>query len=227
MFSSSRCLDAVLRQSSLVALTAALFALGRGDVAGELGILQMLIRGMESLFQPLVLLVMSDSLKHSSAESKCADAQRLWTALLLFSIPASAGMMLVGETLLNSWLGDGYGAMAAAFRLTSLSALPTIGAVLLRGYLDGSREVSPLAWIYAAGMGLTVGVLCLLDRPGAATLVSVSACLTLVQWGQFAVQFWMLRQVCGVRVFDAAIMREMLGRIWRRRAAPSETRDVR
>lgn len=222
-FSSSRCADALLRQASLVALTMTLFALGRGEAAGELGILQMLIRGMESLFQPLVLLVLADSFALRTPEDTRRDVQRMWTAVVLFSIPATVGLMVCGELFLTAWLGGEYHDLSLAFQVTALSVLPTIGSVLLRGHLDSRWAVSPLAWINAAGIVVTAGAAGVMHACGADSLVSLSAMVVAVQWLQFGVQFLLLRQACGLRVYDGSAVKELSHRLVRlgRRARPA------
>ncbi|MCC7424950.1 MAG: hypothetical protein IT428_32160 [Planctomycetaceae bacterium] len=222
-YSWSRCADGLLRQASLVALTTTLFALGRGETAGELGILQMLIRGIESLFQPLVLLVLADSFAHTSPEASRRDAQRMWTAVVLFSVSATVGLMVVGEWFLACWLGPEYRDLAGAFRMTALSVLPTIGTILLRGHLDSRWSISPLAWINGVAIVVTSAAAWWMDRSGLGSLMALSMMVVVVQWIQFAVQFVLLRTACGLRLWDRATLDEIIGRL---RSAMRKRRDL-
>lgn len=223
-YSWSRCADGLLRQASLVALTTTLFALGRGETAGEIGILQMLIRGMESLFQPLVLLVLADSFAQTSSEGARRDVQRMWTAVVLFSIPATIALIVLGELFLACWLGAEYRDLAGAFRVTALSVLPTIGTILLRGHLDSRWAISPLAWINAAAIVVTAAAAWWLEQVGLGSLRSLSIMVVAVQWVQFAVQFVLLRNACGLRVWDQKTLVDIVGRLRsttrKRRASP-------
>jgi O-antigen/teichoic acid export membrane protein len=205
-YSSSRCIESLLKHCLIPLLITLLYFLNRQDVAGGTVVLAMLLRGVESLFQPLVLMVLADALAtQSNSVSAKTRVQMSWDAVLLFSIPAALLLATFAEHILVLWLGESYRELGPAFRYFAISLPAVLGTVLLRGNLDAHYRISPLAMTGCISNALIFIGIVTLHLLHQLSLDSTALMLGTVYWIQFLVLFALLRKQYGISLLSSTL----------------------
>lgn len=199
----SRALESILRHAMMPIIATILYVVGRPEIAGGIVVVAMLLRGIESLFQPLVLMVLADSINASS--QTLAHSRRIqlcWDCILLTSLPTVACLVFIAESMLSVWLGDSYQVLASGFQLISLALPAVLGTVLLRGNLESRYRLSPLAFTSLARIVIVVATLAVLAHLDCISLVSVAATIAVLYWAQFSFLFLLLKREFGTVLFS-------------------------
>lgn len=212
-FSSSRVIDAILRSSFLVMLITVLGANGHARIAGQIAVITFLLRGIEALCQPLVMLVMTDSLSKGSSERVRKMIEMTWIGLAAVTLPLMTMLYLFCKPVVTVYLSRKYQALAPEFGLISLSLLPTVAVVLFRGHLDGKMKVSPLLYANVFGLIAIGFVTWWLQRAGLVSLRSITLSIVVIRWAQFAFIMWLLHRLFGVRIYRRETVVEVSARL--------------
>ncbi len=212
-FSSSRMADAVLKSSFLVVLITVLSVNGAGRIAGQIAVITFMLRGIEALCQPLVMLVMTDSIARGSRKRVRDMIESTWLALLIMLTPLMLGLYFLREPIVELYLGQRYSGLAMEFGVISLSLLPTVAVVLFRGHLDGRLQVSPVMYanVFAvAAIALTTAALL---SSGKLSLLAITIAIVGIRWVQFAFILWVLRQTFGMSLYRHEVLLRLIRRI--------------
>jgi len=212
-FSSTRVIDGVLKNAFLVLLITMLSVGGAAKIAGQVAVITFLLRGIEALCQPLVMLVMTDSLAKDSKRRVRETVEMTWTALAAFTIPIMVCLFLFSKPVVTLYLGTKYQSLASEFGIISLSLLPTVAVVLFRGHLDGKLKVSPVMYsniIGLLGMGAVTAYLLQTDS---VSLKSITTAIVWIRWLQFVFIMWILHRTFRVKVFRRAVVWKLVGRV--------------
>lgn len=212
-FSSTRIIDGLLKNAFLVLLITMLSVGGAVRIAGEIAVITFLLRGIEALCQPLVMLVMTDSLAKDSKRRVRETVEMTWTALALFTIPVMLGLFFFCEPVVELYLSAKYQSLAPEFGIVSLSLLPTVAVVLFRGHLDGTLKISPVMYSNIIGLIGIGTVAAWLMHTNAVSLKSIAIAIVWIRWLQFAFIMWILHRTFGVKVFRRAVVWKLLGRV--------------
>jgi O-antigen/teichoic acid export membrane protein len=215
-FSSSRFADALLKHLSHAAIITLLLVWGHHVLAGQMALLQCLLRGLESLFQPLVLLVFADCARAGSADIVRRQAQAMWNAVLVAAAVVLPATSLFGQALLGLWLGPEYRELGAEFSIAAIGFAPTAAIVLLRGYLEGNARISPIAVLNAADAAIVVASACALHASGLMTLMNLVLVLAVSRWLQLGAVLWILAKRHQVRLLEPDLLRTVLQAAGRR-----------
>lgn len=212
-YSSSRFLDALLKHAAGAVLLTMLFALSLNVLAGQVALFQTLLRGLESICQPLVLLVFSDYLRLPSRAAARRQVQATWNALVLSSVLLLPVAMLAARPLLGLWLGEQFLALGGEFTVAAFGFAPAMAIVLLRGYLDAEFHFSPIAVLNGVTLVLLISVTGAMYALGELTLLNVVLLLAASRWLQLVAVFWLLKRTHQLRLFDALEARSTMRRI--------------
>lgn len=212
-FSSTRVVDGVLKNACLVLLITMLSVGGAAKIAGQIAVITFLLRGIEALCQPLVMLVMTDSLAKDSKRRVREMVEMTWTALAVFTIPIMLGLFFFCKPVVTLYLGSKYQSLASEFGIISLSLLPTVAVVLFRGHLDGKLKVSPVMYSNIIGLLGIGAVTAWLMHTNSVSLKSITIAVVWIRWIQFALIMWVLHRTFRVKVFRRAVVWKLVGRL--------------
>ncbi len=210
-FSSTRIVDALLKNSFLVVVITMLSAHGPETVriAGEVAVITFLLRGIEALCQPLVMLVMTDSLAKDSTARIRRMVETAWIALAGITIPLMIGLYFFCEPIVKLYLGARFKGLGPEFGIISLSLLPTVAVVLFRGHLDGKLKISPIMYSNTAGVIAVGAVTWMLLDKNIVTLRAIAWTIVIIRWVQFAFVMWLLRYLFGVSLYRHAAVQQV------------------
>ena len=190
----------MLKNSFLVLVITMLSAHGPETalIAGQVAVITFLLRGIEALCQPLVMLVMTDSLSKDSTDRIRRMVETAWIALASVTIPLMVALFLFCQPIVRLYLGSRFQGLGEEFGIISLSLLPTVAVVLFRGHLDGKLKISPIMYANIGGL-IAVGAATwfLLDS-NTVTLKAIAWTIVAIRWVQFAFVMWLLRYLFGV-----------------------------
>jgi O-antigen/teichoic acid export membrane protein len=214
-FSSTRVIDAMLRTSFLVVVITMLGTDGPASarIAGQIAVITFLLRGIEALCQPLVMLVMTDSLAKDSNERVRDMIESTWIGLAIFTIPIMAVLVLFCKPIVSIYLTSRFQGLAGEFGIISLSLLPTVAVVLFRGHLDGKLKVSPIMYANIIGVvaiGATTWFLIQNDR---VSLRAITWSIVVIRWVQFAFVMWLLRRNFDVSLYRHSTFLQLSGKV--------------
>ena len=199
-FSSTRIVDALLKNSFLVVVITLLSTHGTASarIAGQVAVITFLLRGIEALCQPLVMLVMTDSLAKDSKEKIRRMIETSWIALAVFTVPLMLVLFTLCEPIVKLYLGSKFQGLGEEFGVISLSLLPTVAVVLFRGHLDGKLKVSPIMYANIVGV-VAIGAITwfLLDR-NMVSLQIIAWSIVAIRWVQFLFVMLLLNRMFGV-----------------------------
>ena len=224
-YSSAGFLDTLFQMLSFVVLTTILVTFARPEIAGQVAILVTLIRGFESLFQPLVLLSLADAFTYGVGTAARQRIQAIWDTILILSVPLVLTAVVLSRTLLSVWLGPEYAELGPAFAIVALLLTPTVATTLLRGNLETLFRYSPVAIVNVSGALLVAAGTVAAHWLEMLSLVTIVSILAVVAYAKFFVVFWMLHQRYSLRIFDGeilAVLLEKLTRRWSGRAMKSD-----
>lgn len=212
-FSSTRVADALLKNSFLVLLITMLSASGSARIAGQIAVITFLLRGIEALCQPLVMLVMTDSLSRNSKQRVRDMVESSWLCLAIFTIPLMIGLYFFATPVVTLYLGYRYQALAGEFGLISLSLLPTVAVVLFRGHLDGQLKISPVMYANVIGLVAIGGVTWWLQHTDQVSLRSITLSIVVIRWIQFTFIMWVLRRTFGVALYRHSALKRLVQKV--------------
>jgi O-antigen/teichoic acid export membrane protein len=199
-FSSTRIVDALLKNSFLVVVITLLSTHGTASarIAGQVAVITFLLRGIEALCQPLVMLVMTDSLAKDSKEKIRRMIETSWIALAVFTVPLMLVLFTLCEPIVKLYLGSKFQGLGEEFGVISLSLLPTVAVVLFRGHLDGKLKISPIMYANIVGV-VAIGAITwfLLDR-NMVSLQIIAWSIVAIRWVQFLFVMLLLNRMFGV-----------------------------
>ncbi len=200
-FSSTRIMDAILRTSFLVVVMTMVGWAGYGKIAGQIAVITFLLRGIEALCQPLVMLVMTDSLAKDSNERVRDMIEATWIGLTIFTVPIMLILALFCGPIVKLYLTAKFQGLSAEFGIISLSLLPTVAVVLFRGHLDGKLKVSPIMYSNILGVASITAVSWWLISSNQVSLRTITWSIVAIRWVQFGFVMWMLRRIFGVAIY--------------------------
>ncbi|MFK7820854.1 MAG: lipopolysaccharide biosynthesis protein [Planctomycetaceae bacterium] len=211
-FSSTRIVDALLKNSFLVVV---LTLLGRHSpasarIAGQVAVITFLLRGIEALCQPLVMLVMTDSLAKDSKERIRRMVETGWIALATFTLPMMLVLFMLCEPIVKLYLGTRFQGLGEEFGIISLSLLPTVAVVLFRGHLDGKLKISPIMYANILGVLAIGSITWYLLEQNTVTLRTIAWSIVAIRWLQFVFVMWLLNRMFGVIPYR----REAVLQVW-------------
>lgn len=212
-FSSTRVADAILKNAFLVLLITQLSMTGYERLAGQVAVITFLLRGIEALCSPLVMLVMTDSLARDSEERVRELIETKWLALFVFSVPIMLVLYFFSEPITTLYLSHKHAGLAPEVGLISLSLLPTVAVVLFRGHLDGKLKVSPVMYSNIIGLAAIGGVTWWLHDNKAVTLHRITEAIVVIRWLQFAFILWVLRRTFHVSLYRREVLAQIISRI--------------
>lgn len=210
-FSSTRVVDGILRASFLVVVLTILGANGYATIAGQIAVITFLLRGIEALCQPLVMLVMTDSLAKDSNERVRDMIETTWIGLAILTIPMMAVLAAFCGPIVRLYLTAKFQGLAGEFGIISLSLLPTVAVVLFRGHLDGKLKISPIMYSNILGVAAIATVSWWLIDTDRVSLRTITWSIVAIRWVQFAFVMWLLRRTFGVAIYRHATFLKLCG----------------
>lgn len=212
-FSSTRVVDGILRASFLVVVLTVLGAGGYGTIAGQVAVITFLLRGIEALCQPLVMLVMTDSLAKDSNERVRDMIETTWIGLAIITIPMMIVLAVFCGPIVRLYLTAKFQGLAGEFGIISLSLLPTVAVVLFRGHLDGKLKISPIMYANIVGVvGIGLVSWWLIENKSV-SLRAITWSIVAIRWIQFAFVMWLLRRLFGVSVYRHEVLIRLLEKV--------------
>lgn len=197
-FSFSRIIDALLRNAFLVLVIMMLATNGQGRLGGQIAVITFLLRGIETLCQPLVMLIMTDSIVRDSQDRVREMIETTWAGLCLIAVPLMAALFFLSKPIVTFCLSTKHQGLSQEFGIIALSLLPTVSIVIFRGHLEGRFRVSPIMWSNVFGIvaiGCVIGWLQWTDRIG---LGAITQAIVAIRWLQFGFIMWLLCRAFGV-----------------------------